>query len=187
MKTLFIDTHSETVTTILKVESDIFIEETKGDRSHSEVTMPTLKRLIDKSGITLRDIDEVIVVIGPGSFTGVRIGVTIAKTIAYDTKKPIKTISSLEMYGESAKEDFDLVTVEDSKGIYSAHLKNGKYEDFKYQKRSEFDDYVLKNGYKVLKEKRIDIDKIIEYLFSSKPVNPHKVNPIYIKEIDVLK
>lgn len=187
MKTLFIDTHGEVVTTILRVENDTYIEQHTGGKSHSEVAMPTLKKLLDKSGVCLNEVDELIAVVGPGSFTGVRIGVTIAKTIAYDIKKPIKTITSLEMYGVSSNEKFDLVTVEDSKGVYSALRSNGEYIDFTYQKKKEFDEYVEKNDYKVLEEKKIDIERIMEYLSDKSSVNPHKVNPIYIKEIDVLK
>ena len=53
---------------------------------------PAIKELIDE-----QKLDEIIVVNGPGSFTGVRLGVTIAKTLAYTLNIPIKTISSLEV------------------------------------------------------------------------------------------
>lgn len=187
MKVLFIDTHSEKVRIILKNGESIVKEEMTSDRSHSEVAVSTLEKVLNKAKLETDELDEIVVVNGPGSFTGVRIGVTIAKTIAYSKNIPIKTITSLEAFGCSATEIFDLVTVEDAKGVYSAVLKNGEYDDFLYQKRSEFEEYVNSNNFKVLKEKIMDLDKMLDYLSDKDCTNPHLVNPIYIKEIDALK
>ncbi len=187
MPKLFIDTHSEMVTIAIAKDDEVQKIEKKSERSHSEVVVPSLDEILKKSEIELSDLDEIIVVNGPGSFTGVRIGVTIAKTIAYSLSIPIKTITSLEMYGVSADEDFDLVTIEDSKGVYSAHKINGEYVEYMYLRRSEFEEYVQKNRFTILPKRQIDIPKIIEYAKIKEFTNPHKVNPIYIKEIDALK
>lgn len=187
MKILFIDTHSSKVNLIIKTDKEEFRAELDSNRSHSEVVVPALDRLLKKSKIKLEEIDELIVVNGPGSFTGVRIGVTIAKTIAVSLNIPIKTITSLEMFGVSSNEQSGRVIVEDSKGVYSARILNNKYDDFKYQKKSEFEESVKLENIKVLKSDIIDIDKIIKYLENKECVNPHLVNPIYIKEIDALK
>ena len=187
MKTLFIDTHSECVRIIFKDGETIIREDATSHRSHSEVTIPTLEKVLQRGYCKIEDIDELIVVNGPGSFTGVRMGVTVAKTIAHCKNIPIKTITSLEMYGVSSDKHFDIVTVEDSKGVYSALCKDGEYGEFLYQRRSDFEEYVLKNGFEVLDEKQIDIEKIVDYTTHLDAVNPHVVNPIYIKEIDALK
>lgn len=187
MNLLFIDTHSEKVVIKIKKKDEIFEEEVLSNRSHSEVLVPTLDSVLKRSGLKLQDIDEIIVVNGPGSFTGVRMGVTIAKTIAYCLNKKIKTITSLEMFGVSSEEEFDLVTVSDSKGVYSALKKGNEYTQFLYHRISEFEIYKNENNYKVLKEKKIDLEKILLYLENVEPINPHLVNPIYIKEIDALK
>lgn len=187
MKILFIDTHSEKITMIVKNGNEKFVEEVSSERSHSEVAVLTLEKILNKANILVNDLDQIIVVNGPGSFTGVRIGVTIAKGIAYSLNIPIKTITSLEMYGVSSQEDFDIVAISDSKGMYTALYNEGKYSDFKYQKNSFYKDYIQENDYKVLESKVIDLDKIIEYLKEHPEVNPHLVNPIYIKEIDALK
>ncbi len=187
MTRLFIDTHSELVMMAIVDEKRVYKKEAISNRSHSEVAIPLLDELLKSSGIGLAEIDEIIVVNGPGSFTGVRIGVTIAKTIAYSNNIDIKTITSLEMYGVSAKEYFDIVMVPDSKGVYSAHLVDGKYVEFMYQRQADFDEYISKNGFTILEGKNVDFEKIIAYSKGLKKVNPHKVNPIYIKEIDALK
>lgn len=187
MSVLFLDTHSEKITEIIKTEKNIFIKEALSQLSHSEIAMPLLEELFATAGLEPNEIDEIIVVNGPGSFTGVRIGVTIAKTIAFSFNIPIKTITSLEMYGVSSNKKFDLVGVEDAKGVYSAKLRNGKYEDFIYQKKSIYKKMIEEEQLTVLKDKKIDINKIIEYMSTKDNINPHLVNPIYIKEIDALK
>lgn len=187
MKTLFIDTHNETLYISYIENGNITNLKKEGNRSHSEIAIPTLVELLNKVNVKLEVIDEIIVVNGPGSFTGVRIGITIAKTIAYSLNIPIKTITSLEAIGESINEHFDLVIVSDTKGVYSAHYINGKYEDFKYMKNSEFEEYIKNNNYIAKTTNNYDINKIISYLKDKDYTNPHAVNPIYIKEIDALK
>lgn len=187
MPKLFIDTHSETVTIAILDGSNTLRKEATSNRSHSEVVVPLLDEILKEAKLELKDIKEIIVVNGPGSFTGVRIGVTIAKTIAYSLSTPIKTITSLEMYGVSSNEEFDLVTIADSKGIYSARREGNGYTDYMYQRRADFDNYVETNGYKVLEGKTIDLDKVLAYMENKECTNSHKVNPIYIKEIDALK
>lgn len=187
MPKLFIDTHSEKVTLAVVKGDKIIKKQGVSNRSHSEIVAPLLNELLRETNMEFADFDEIAVVNGPGSFTGVRIGVTIAKTIAYSLSIPIKVLSSLEMYGESATEYFDLVTVEDSKGVYSAHKKENCYEEFIYQRKGEFEDYVSKNGFTVLKKHEINLKKIFEYLADRDECNPHVVNPTYVKEIDALK
>lgn len=186
MKTLFIDTHSDKLTVIIRKDEEEKLIENMSDRSHSEIAMPSIVQVFDEAKITPEELDEIIVVCGPGSFTGVRIGVTIAKTLAYSLNIPIKTITSLEMYGVSSSEDADIVTVKDSKGVYSAR-RGLEYTDFMYQRNQEFLEYIAQNDFKVLNEKKIDLDKILDYLKDKKFLSPHEVNPIYIKEIDALK
>ena len=187
MKTLFIDTHSDTL--IMSYISDDKIKELKRNdtRNHSEIAIPTLQELLIACNIKLEDIDQIIVVNGPGSFTGVRIGVTIAKTIAYSLNIKIKTITSLEALGVSSKDIFDVVAVRDSKGVYSALLKNSVYSDFSYRKNEDYNEYIKGNNYKFIESCDYDYLAILNYLQDKDYINPHAVNPIYIKEIDALK
>lgn len=187
MPKLFIDTHSEKVLIAIVCDDKTYKKEATSNRSHSEVVVPLLDEILKEASIDIKDVKEIIVVNGPGSFTGVRIGVTIAKTLAYSLSIPIKTITSLEMFGVSSTCEFDLVTIADSKGIYSARYEGGKYSEFIYQRRADYEEYVKKNEYKVLEGEIVNLDKVLAYVENEEHVNPHKVNPIYIKEIDALK
>ncbi|CAM3296743.1 tRNA (adenosine(37)-N6)-threonylcarbamoyltransferase complex dimerization subunit type 1 TsaB [Filibacter tadaridae] len=65
--------------------------------NHSLSAMPAIENLLNKVGMTPADIDRIAVSEGPGSYTGVRIGVTIAKTLAWTLEKPLVGISSLKV------------------------------------------------------------------------------------------
>ena len=83
MYTLYIDTHSNTICIVLFKDEKIFIKnEVKTNQNHSITTMPIIIKTLEEASITIQDINQILVVNGPGSFTGVRLGVTIAKTLA---------------------------------------------------------------------------------------------------------
>ncbi|MDP2939578.1 MAG: tRNA (adenosine(37)-N6)-threonylcarbamoyltransferase complex dimerization subunit type 1 TsaB [Candidatus Omnitrophota bacterium] len=70
----------------------------------SEETVPAIKRLLGKVNLSINSIDGFAVDVGPGSFTGLRIGVTCAKTLSFATKKPLKGVSSLDILASAIEE-----------------------------------------------------------------------------------
>lgn len=64
-------------------------------KTHSEQLMPSIDFLVKSAGLTIQDIDRFIVAQGPGSYTGVRIGVTTAKALAFTLQKELVGVSSL--------------------------------------------------------------------------------------------
>nr|WP_106781564.1 tRNA (adenosine(37)-N6)-threonylcarbamoyltransferase complex dimerization subunit type 1 TsaB [Lysinibacillus timonensis] len=70
--------------------------------THSVTVMPTIEELIQKVKLKPNDIDAIAVSEGPGSYTGLRIGVTIAKTLAWTLKKPLVGVSSLRVVAANA-------------------------------------------------------------------------------------
>lgn len=71
--------------------------------THSRTLLPMLHSLLDGLGLELADIDKIAVAHGPGSFTGLRIGVATAKGLAYGAEKPLVGVSSLEAMAHQAK------------------------------------------------------------------------------------
>jgi tRNA threonylcarbamoyladenosine biosynthesis protein TsaB len=65
--------------------------------NHSIRAMPAIEALMKDCGISPQQLTKIVVAKGPGSYTGVRIGVTIAKTLAWTLKIPIVGVSSLEI------------------------------------------------------------------------------------------
>ena len=65
-------------------------------RTHSENIMVAIDNLLKLTEHTIKDVDKFAVSTGPGSFTGIRIGVAVAKGLAYSTGKPIAGINELD-------------------------------------------------------------------------------------------
>ena len=71
-------------------------------REHTAKILPTVEKVLQQSGLKLPDIDVVAYGRGPGSFTGVRIGISIAQGLAYGIEKPMVGISTLQAMAQQA-------------------------------------------------------------------------------------
>lgn len=175
MNTLFIDTHWLDIIVILLKDGKIFNKkEVINKKNNSEYIFPTIIDVIGKEKI-----DEIIVVNGPGSFTGVRLGVTIAKTLAYTLNIPIKTITALKVMAISSGNK--KVAIDDNNGYYLGVFDDNynELDDYTYIKKDDNDLIGYDLNY------NIDIEKVYDYLKHVKNVPAHGVNPIYIKKIGV--
>lgn len=180
---LFIDTHDELITIGLKNGEELYLKTQESEYSHSIYTMPMIESLFKDNNLNVKDLKKIIVVNGPGSFTGVRIGLSIAKTMAYALNIDINTISSLTAYlisndnGEKRR-----AVIEDNKGYYISVFDendNNIIPEF----YSEDDEY---SEYKTV-ESKLDVNKIIDYCKNMKSENPHFVKANYVKKIEVEK
>ncbi|MDY3052186.1 MAG: tRNA (adenosine(37)-N6)-threonylcarbamoyltransferase complex dimerization subunit type 1 TsaB [Ndongobacter sp.] len=77
------------------------------ERTRAEELLPVLEEQLNAAGLEFDEINAIAVAVGPGSFTGLRIGVTIAKTLAQFSGKRLVGISTLRALSESG-EDFDM-------------------------------------------------------------------------------
>ena len=111
------DTSSQALSVALKTDS-FFEERTSAGRSvqHSERLVPTITELCKDAGITTKDIEVLACTRGPGSFTGLRIGMSALKGMAYALDKPLVSVSTMEVLA-NAVPCFDgaVVTVMDAK------------------------------------------------------------------------
>lgn len=97
VRILAIDTSNQTLTVAICEEKKIIGQYTiTVKRNHSLTLMPVITRLVKDVSLTPKDIDRIVVAQGPGSYTGLRIGVTTAKTLAYTLKKELVGVSSLK-------------------------------------------------------------------------------------------
>lgn len=177
---LFIDTHNELITIALKNKDDLFIKEQESEYSHSIYVMPMIESIFKENNLDIKDLEKVIVVNGPGSFTGIRIGISIAKTIAYALNIKINSISSLKAYllSDDTEED-KMAVIEDNKGYYLCVFDkdNNCIIDECYKNE-------LTEEYKQVPH-NLNINKIIEYTNNIESENPHHIKANYIKKIEV--
>ena len=106
MKILCIDT-SSTLCSVAILEDTTLINKLELDNglTHSETLMPLIKELFDKSNLSLKDINLLVSDIGPGSFTGIRIGVATCKAFSDSLNIPCIGVSSLEVLAYNIKND----------------------------------------------------------------------------------
>lgn len=103
MRALAVDTSTATAGIAVADENGLLAEfMIKDMKTHSQKLVPMLKELLDSLRLELSDIDVLAAVTGPGSFTGLRIGVTTIKTMAYALDKPVVGITSLDALANAA-------------------------------------------------------------------------------------
>lgn len=169
----------------------------KGSRRQSEKAIPTLKEVLDRHHIALKDVNEMIITSGPGSYTGVRVAMTIAKTLAAVSDVRIKSVSSLAAYAGMNQ----ALSVIDARGhkVFVGVYENGLplikeqvvvLEDFA-QLRAEYGDFELVGeiGCLGLDEKECDLCANIYALGQmANPIeNVDLLVPTYIKDVEAKK
>lgn len=111
MITLCIDTsYKHLVIALYKEDTLLDAYEQLCERNQSEMVFPIIDEIFRKNNLTPNDIKSVVITKGPGSYTGVRIAMTIAKILCSLNKLPLYTISTLELY---KVKDFSII---DAKG-----------------------------------------------------------------------
>ena len=106
MKVLAVDTSSKLCSVALLEDKNLIKKlELDNGITHSETLMPLIQQLLQECNLTLKDIDLLVSDIGPGSFTGIRIGVATCKAFSDSINIPCIGISSLEVLAYNIKKD----------------------------------------------------------------------------------
>lgn len=137
MKILGIDTSAKT-SSVGICEDNQIIDELFLDKglTHSETILPMIDEILTRNGLSLDDIDALSVNNGPGSFTGIRIGVAVVKGLAFDKDIPCYEVSTLDSIAYNCRDKNGLVVaVMDARRnqVYNANYQviDGKAEKIK--------------------------------------------------------
>lgn len=87
---------------LLDAETGISAVDLDREQRTTESLLPACQRLLQQSDLALPDVELLAVSIGPGSFTGLRIGVVVAKTLAYSLRIPVVAVDSLQVVAKQA-------------------------------------------------------------------------------------
>ncbi|ENY71611.1 tRNA (adenosine(37)-N6)-threonylcarbamoyltransferase complex dimerization subunit type 1 TsaB [Aeromonas diversa] len=102
MKILAVDTATEACSAALLMGEQVFARYEEAPRDHTRKILPMVQSLLDEAGITLADLDAIAFGRGPGSFTGVRIGIGVAQGLALGAEKPLIGVSTLAAMAQGA-------------------------------------------------------------------------------------
>lgn len=190
---LIIDTSISIPTiAIIKDNKVLYRYHEKISSDMSSKILPIIDDAVKNTNIELNDIDKIFVVNGPGSFTGVRIGVTIGKTIAYSLNKEVISLSSLEFMSSIDTDKKYIIPMIDARrgnvfgAIYDNNLNNIKKDSLinKEELLKDIDDNYLLVSYDAIDNSIIpnqNLIKIINKHINDIGVNPHDLKPNYLK------
>ena len=204
MTYLFLDSSSEKLNvSLINDKTEIYKKELLSKNDHSSYLVPFINEAFKSNNINFKDLDRIIVGIGPGSFTGTRISITVSKVYAYSLNIPIYPISSLEMMiYDFDNYDYYVPIIEDKNnnlyfGIYGQDRKrliNDSYtsKEELYNILSKYEGKILIISHQGLEYENYDTKcekinpvKINEnILINNNEVNPHIIKPNYIKKIE---
>jgi len=107
---LSIETATEVCSTALSLDGKtIALKEAHGSSEHSALLTLFIEAVTKEAGISLKDVDAIAVSKGPGSYTGLRIGVSVAKGLCYALEKPLISVSTLMALALSAQYDYQQI------------------------------------------------------------------------------
>ena len=182
--TLFIDTSSFCLNLAIILENKVYKKTIKEVNEHSKFAVDEINKLFLKLNKKPKDIEKIMVVNGPGSFTGLRIGVTIAKVFGWSLNKNVIPVSSLKSKILKYKRHKYYISIINAKnnnayvGIYDKDY-NTIIEKFMNLDELELSNY--KNS-KIVKDGNIDILRTYDYYKLEKGINAHKLVPNYLKK-----
>lgn len=186
-KRLVIDTASEYMYLSLLIEDkEVGVVYEFGHQNHSVTILPFIEQLLKKAELELKDIDEVIIGIGPGSYTGVRIGVSIAKMIGYLNNVPVKTISSLALLASSSDKQYIVPSIDARRGnsfIAMYELRHGRLLTVKEDCLTSTEDFLnsLQEPFDFVVSGKPQIQKIIHSDLLKHVENVHELVPNYLQ------
>ena len=126
MKAILIDTTNSELAVVLVDGDKVFsVVKSVGKSGHSTMLMPAVDELLAENGTNINSIDTVGVVVGPGSFTGIRIGVATATALAFSINAKRIAITSFELLAYS-RGKAKLAVDAGHGNLYVAECENGK-------------------------------------------------------------
>ena len=186
MKTLIINTALKDANLVLVVDNKRYFMDLPNDRMHSDTLLPVMEELLVRHNISLNDLDNICVITGPGSFTGLRIGLSTVKAFNKVLKCKFFALSVFDVLKNI--EGVVLTSCTKTSYYYSVNkkgkiLQTGVIKDTdittlkgkKYVLEGDFD------GEKVLDFKLDMTSRFLEEISSGNSVDISTVEPLYIE------
>lgn len=102
MIVLAIDTALEDCSVAIMAAAGVRLRQQTVGRGHAEILMPAIAALLSDASLAARDLERIVVSTGPGSFTGLRVGISAARGLAVATQVPVVGIPTLRAHAELA-------------------------------------------------------------------------------------
>ena len=158
----------------------------------SEMMAEEVGNILKRNNVENKDLDGIVVGVGPGSYTGVRIGVTIAKTIAYALKIKAYAKSSLSLLKHPEKPTICVFNARSGRSYFGVYQGNKVIEKDTVTENEKVLEYIkahpdyLVHGetYQLgLESGKFDIIENLADFDKTEEVDVFKLNPVYLKDL----
>lgn len=187
MTYLFIDTCNSFIVSIIKNDKIIYINKDSSNTDTSSKVMPIIDDAFKSTNLDISNIDKIFVVNGPGSFTGIRVGVTIAKTISYSLNIPLIKLSELELLATTPTDNYNVPIIDARRGYVYGAIYDKDLNIYYKESHILFDELKTKlpSDYNIVDNyNNIDLIKLIKKHENDNPINPHELKPNYLKNTE---
>ena len=164
-------------------------------KKQSETIFVELNKILEQANLDYKDIDRVVITRGPGSYTGIRIAMTIAKVLCSQMHKELYTISTMQLYA-GLEPSANVILDARSHRAYVAHLEKGKIiGNTQILDLEEAKDFLKAHPGKVFGDALLSEVESSDFLKNfielkaeyQKVENIHALVPDYLKESDAYK
>lgn len=198
MTVLYLDTSSSLFCAALYQDGKVTQQiRKKLEKEMSKEALPLLKKLLEDAKVAPQEVDQLLVCNGPGSFTGIRIGMTIAKVYAWALQKEITMVSSLEAMAASISSERVLSLIDARRGyVYGALYEKNKplIQEGYYLLTELLEQAKSYAPYQIVSQDSFDaltvvpyqpdFQKIITLYAKRESISPHLANPCYLKKTE---
>ena len=199
MNLLAIDTSNRILSVaLLTQKGDIFSKQQQMERGQGEALIPLIQELFSESKQKVEDLGAVAVAVGPGSFTGVRIGLSCAKAFALALNIPVWGVTNLEAeaYGttqpvavvlDSKRGDYFVQHFDKGKTVDEPHIETEEQlkESLPFTAIGDAAETLAQNiGCQIIQAKE-PIAVAVAKIALSRKDNPLPAQPLYLRQADV--
>lgn len=189
---LILDTSSKNL--VVGIASDRVLKKTQyyAWQRQSEMTVQEIDKMVKELEISFNEINEIILTIGPGSYTGVRIALTIGKTLSLAKNIPIIQMTSLNALAGSKGRKMSVIDARSKRCYVGLYIDGIKVQNDTIMQNDEILKYASENNFELvgevgvlgLEEKEIDL---VNNMFEvskllTQTTNVHEVKPLYLKD-----
>lgn len=162
------------------------------NKIQSEKIMPTIDDLFKQAKLNKKDLTKVVLTIGPGSYTGLRIALTIAKVLAVNTSIKIGTVNTMELMLANVTDGYAIMDARANRA-YIGYKENNEFKYCKIETLDNIRNIIKESDYLVGQGSLIDRGtKYPDYLLNfglmldkvSWQDNPYQLAPLYYKDSD---
>ena len=188
MKILAFDTAVSgcTVVVVDTVAGASWTEQVITDRRQAEILVPMIESVMRQAGMEFAELDRIAVTVGPGSFTGVRIGLSTARALALAAEKPLIGVTTLEVLAAMSATLPVLALVDTKRNdFYGGSFGPGgvSLEAARIWSSDEVDAARLAGTYTLIQETPDAV--VLARLAAERMVSGAEIVPVYLREAEV--